>query len=173
MGRPRYNEKAQCAKGGAITLLVAVVTVSIASRSVSSFALWYIATRTTLIVIVMNLLFGWFLSFVHRVVRTDFRHCFSLLRRLVKLLGLGPVIYLTQSFQQPRQCGPPPHVSPQLVRLQPYRPQPWQHLVLSCGMSPKVNISTMLKAAIESVFFMISSFPGKAGIVPPGRRKIL
>lgn len=82
MGRPRYNGKLRCAKEGArkqMTLLVAVLAVPVAALAVTSLALWYIAARTTLIIVVINALVGRFLGLINGVILGDFRHWFSLL----------------------------------------------------------------------------------------------
>lgn len=62
-----------------MTLLVAVLAVPVAALAVTSLALWYIAARTTLIIVVINALVGRFLGLINGVILGDFRHWFSLL----------------------------------------------------------------------------------------------
>jgi hypothetical protein len=60
-------------------LLVAVVAVPIAAPTWASLALWYIASCTTLVIVMINLLVGGFIGLVNGVVVSNFRHWFSLL----------------------------------------------------------------------------------------------
>ncbi len=77
MGRPGHDKKMRRAKERERNLMmlpIAVVAVPIAAPAGASFALWYIASCNTLIVVVINLLVGGFLGLVNGIIIGYFGH---------------------------------------------------------------------------------------------------
>jgi hypothetical protein len=101
---------------GKMSLVLAILAVAVSAFAKATLILWYVATSAAITVGVINLFTFGLLAFVNGMIWTDSGH---FLGSPLKDLGTpkvrpGRAFYRSQLFQQPLQCGPMLHLSPQL-----------------------------------------------------------